>query len=188
MSSLIERDRSVLVVIDVQRSFLDQISPEVAGALLRRIAWLLELSHLLEIPVVAMGEDLEREGPLHPDVQAALPPATRVHDKRVFGLAGQEDIRHTLESLHRDTIILTGLETDVCIAHSALGLIDRGHRVVVIEDACASPPPHHEAGLRRMRDAGVLIMRTKGLAYEWMRDLATLERVKQALAPCWPPP
>jgi nicotinamidase-related amidase len=77
--------------------------------------------------------------------------------------------------------VLVGLETDVCIAHSALGLIDQGYRVAAIEDATASPPPHHKAGLRRMAAGGVILTNTKGIYYEWVRDLATHARVKSRI-------
>ena len=73
----------------------------------------------------------------------------------------------------RGTVVLTGLETDVCVAQSALGLLDRGHRVVVVEDAVGSPGRAHAAGLDRMRRAGAIPVVAKQLHYEWMR---TVER------------
>jgi nicotinamidase-related amidase len=81
----------------------------------------------------------------------------------------------------RSEFVLVGLETDVCIAHSALGLIDQGFRVAAIEDATGSPQPHHDAGLRRMAAGGVVITTTKGIYYEWVRDLATHAHVKSRI-------
>ena len=104
-----------------------------------------------------------------------------VHDKKVFGLGGQADIFEAVRGTGRAECVLVGLETDVCICHSALGLIDRGFRVAAIEDATASPPPHHEAGLRRMAAGGVTLTNTKGIYYEWVRDLATNSRVKSQI-------
>jgi nicotinamidase-related amidase len=104
-----------------------------------------------------------------------------VHDKKVFGLCGQPDILEAVRNTGRSECVVVGLETDVCIAHSALGLIDQGFRVAVIEDATASPPPHHEAGLRRMAAGGVILTNTKGIYYEWVRDLATHARVKSRI-------
>lgn len=174
-------------MIDVQRSFLELLPPAMRDGLVARVAWLIRLAKVLEIPVMAMGEDLTHEGPLVDEIVAVLPPGTTVHDKHVFGLASQEDIRHTLESLGRNTPVLVGLETDVCVAHSALDLLDRGYRVVAIEDACGTPPPHHDSGLARMRDAGALILRSRALAFEWMRDLATMDKVNRALGGSYPP-
>jgi nicotinamidase-related amidase len=69
--------------------------------------------------------------------------------------------------------VLCGLETDVCVAQSALGLLDTGKRVVVVEDAVASPGAAHAQGLARMSRAGVELVGVKGLGYEWLR---TVER------------
>ena len=56
-----------------------------------------------------------------------------------------------------------------------------GYRVAVISDATASPPPHHEAGIRRIAAAGGIITTCKGIHYEWVRDLATLARLRKTI-------
>ena len=85
------------------------------------------------------------------------------------------------------TTVLVGLETDVCVAQSALGLAAAGYRVAVIDDACGSPAPNHAAGLRRLRDAGVVVTNTKGIFYEWVRDLAVHGKVLGAIGREPPP-
>jgi nicotinamidase-related amidase len=110
-----------------------------------------------------------------------LPPETTAFNKMIFGLMSQPDIRAAVDATGRDCFVLVGLETDVCIAHSALGLAAARHRAVVIDDACASPPPHHQHGLRRLRDAGIVVTSVKGIFYEWVRDLATNHQLKPQL-------
>ena len=180
--SLIERERSCLVVIDVQQYFLDKLPLHWRGPLVERIAWLMRAARLLEIPVVATAEDVERDGPLIPALERGLPAdSPPVFDKMVFGLWGQEDIRAAVEATGRDCFVLTGLETDVCVAQSALGLRAAGYRVAVVADACASPPPNHEHGLRRLEGSGVIRTSVKTVFYEWVRDLETTHRVRAAL-------
>ena len=179
--TLFRRDQSCLVVIDVQRYFLDKLPAGLAGPLVARIAWFMRVARALDIPIIATAEDVANDGPLVPELAALLPEGAKVFDKMVFGLADQADIRAAVEASGRTSFVLVGLETDVCVAHSALGLAAAGHCVAVIEDACGSPPPHHEAGLRRIRDAGILVTTLKGMHYEWVRDLATLKRLKAAI-------
>jgi len=69
------------------------------------------------------------------------------------------------------TAILLGLETDVCVAHSAIGLLRNNFQVAVVQDATASPGEAHHNGLSRIRAAGALITNVKSLLYEWMRTL-----------------
>lgn len=175
---MFERDRSALLVIDVQQSFIDKLPYDVRGPLVQRIAWLMRVARLLEIPIVATAEDVDRSGPLVPELASELPPGSTIHNKMIFGLMGQPDIRKAVDATGRDQFVLTGLETDVCISQSAFGLRDAGYRPAVIDDACGTPPPHHDYALRRLRDAGIPVLSIKGIYYEWMRDLATMKRVK----------
>ena len=70
----------------------------------------------------------------------------------------------------------------MCVSRSRpWGYAPRGYRVSAVEDACGSPPPNHETGIQRMRDAGITMTSTKGLYYEWVRDLETHHRVQSEL-------
>jgi nicotinamidase-related amidase len=119
---------------------------------------------------VASVESPEHHGDLHPAVAAAA--GVAAIRKQVFGLADDPLVGPAVRATGRGTAILTGYETDVCVAQSALGLLGQLH-VAVVEDAVGSPGGGHAAGLDRMRRAGVLPLHTKGLFYEWMR---TVER------------
>jgi nicotinamidase-related amidase len=90
----------------------------------------------------------------------------------VFGAADQVDIRDAIEATGRRTAVVAGLETDVCVAHTVLGLLDRAYRVVVVTDATYAPDAAHEAGLRRMAGLGAELAHAKGVYYEWIRTLA----------------
>lgn len=178
---LIERERSCLIVIDVQQYFLDKLPLHERGPLVQRMAWLMRVARALDIPIIATAEDVARNGPLVPELAGLLPAGTSAYDKMIFGLMSQPDIRAAVDATGRYCFVLVGLETDVCVAHSALGLAAAGHRAVVIDDACASPPPHHDHGLRRLRDAGITVTSVKGIFYEWVRDLETYHRLKPQL-------
>ena len=69
----------------------------------------------------------------------------------------------------------------MCVAQSALGLKAAGFRVVVVEDAVATPPPHHAAGILRLRDAGVTVTNAKAAYYELVRDVPTVARVAREI-------
>ena len=189
-NGLAERARSCLLVIDVQQYFLTKLALQEREPLVRRMAWLMQVARLLEIPVIATAEDIARNGTLVPELMTELPAGAEVFDKMVFGLCAQPDIRAAVDSVAakgRDQFVLIGLETDVCISHSAFGLAEAGYRPFVIDDACASPAPHHEHGLRRLRDAGIAVTSLKGIYYEWLRDLETLGRLRKQMNEPLPP-
>jgi nicotinamidase-related amidase len=184
---LIERDQACLLVIDVQQYFLNKLPLDWRAPLVARIAWLMRVARLLDIPILATAEDIAKDGPLVPELAEQLPAGVPVRNKMIFGLTAQPDLRAAIEETGRQEFVLTGLETDVCVAHSALGLLDAGYRVAVASDATASPPPHHDAGLTRMAAAGAIITNVKGIYYEWVRDLATNARVRAQLNLPLPP-
>ena len=168
---LTDRDDSVLIVVDVQRSFVDKLDEDVAGPLLNRIRWTVEMAGRLAIPIVVTAEDIESAGRTVPLVAEAFPDRTTEHNKMTFGLCGDPLILGAVESTGRRTAVLVGFETDVCVMQSALGLLQQGFRVVVLSDATGSPGQCHEAGISRMRDSGAIISTVKGTFYEWVRTL-----------------
>jgi len=172
VSRLIDPDDSVLVLVDVQAGFVDRVEPDRADGLLDRIAFLACSARFCGIPVIATVETPEDWGELHPVVRRAAGAAPVIR-KEVFGLADDPAVWPAVRETRRSTVVLAGLETDVCVAQSALGLLDRGLRVVIVEDAVASPGSAHAAGLERMRLAGAVPVAAKQLHYEWMR---TVER------------
>jgi nicotinamidase-related amidase len=184
---MFHRLRSCLVVIDVQDYFLNKLPEAERAPLVARVAWLMRVATALDVPLVATAEDIPQNGPLVDALTALLPEGRKAFDKRIFGLGDQADIAAAIRATARSEFVLVGLETDVCIAHSAFGLMGAGYKVAVIEDACASPGTNHAAGLRRMRDAGISVTNTKGIFYEWVRDLAVHGVVMDAVGREPPP-
>lgn len=176
--TLLDRADSQLVIVDTQPGFYAPDARIDRAGLVEvtaRVAWLAGVATALDIPVTITEEDAGRNGPTDAAVLARAPGAP-VFAKHVFGLADQPDILAALEAVQRPTVVLAGLETDVCVAHSALGLLHRGYRVAVVADATFSPGAMHEHGLARVRDAGVTLLHAKGVYYEWVRTLAEARR------------
>ncbi len=171
MSRLLDVADSLLLVIDAQPTFYGTAPSSEQATALARAAWLAGVATALEVPAVVTEEHAVRNGPTDAAILAALPPGTAAHDKVVFGAADQADILAAIEATGRRTAVVVGLETDVCVAHSALGLLDHGFRVVVVDDASFSPGGMHGAGLRRIVAAGGELLPAKGVWYEWLRTL-----------------
>jgi len=182
MNSLIDESESVLCVVDVQAGFLGKLPPTVADETVSSIRWLVQVAVALAIPLVVTEENPEDNGPTVDAVVAKLPKDTKRWPKGSFALADQAEILHAVESTQRRTAIVCGLETDVCVAQSALRLQDLGYRVVGVVDAVASPGSGHEMGLARMRDSGVTLVAAKGLVYEWLRTVRRSDELDAKLS------
>ena len=171
LNSLIDTGDSCLIVIDAQKVFFDKLAEEEIKPLIKRMVWIVDVAVKLKIPVIVTAEYIEKNGSIIPELLEVLPADSKIHNKMIFGLAADPDIWNAVQKTNRNTAILLGLETDVCVAQSAIGLLENGYKVVVIEDAVASPGKAHQYGLARMESAGVLLSNVKSLFYEWVRTV-----------------
>jgi nicotinamidase-related amidase len=165
--ALLDRDESVLVVVDAQPGFL----AAEAEAAVERIAWLVAVAARLGIPVVVTEEEPDRNGATDARVSERLPAGAPVFTKPTFGLAGTPEILESVRATGRGTVVLVGCETDVCVAQSAVGLQAAGFACVVVDDATFSPGELHERGLARLASEGVARNHAKGVTYEWLRTV-----------------
>jgi nicotinamidase-related amidase len=181
LTELIKAEDSILIIIDLQDSFLEKLAVPERRALSSRIAWLVHVAGALSIPVVVTAEDIPQMGGVSDALSAQLPSDTPVYNKMVFGLADNPEILQAVERTGRRTAILTGLETDVCVAHSAIGLLGLGYQVAVVADAVGSPGKAHANGLMRMQSAGVLLTHVRTLYYEWVRTVKGAEALHKRI-------
>lgn len=160
----------VLVIVDFQQTFIDKINAAQGERLLRKARWLAAVARHLRIPVIACVEDGQYPM-LAPALQATLGD-TPILRKIFYSVARDEAILEALAATGRRSVVLIGFETDVCIAQSALGLLDRQYRVAVVEDVMHAPGEGHAQGLQRMGRAGITVLSLRALYYEWMADVA----------------
>ena len=180
--ALLDRDDSVLLVVDAQPGFL----PAGSEPAVERMAWLVAVAARLDVPVVVTEEEPERNGTTDTRVAKLLPADTPVFAKPTFGLASTPEILAAVRATQRGTAVIVGCETDVCVAQSAIGLGAAGFECVVVEDATFSPGEMHERGLARIHSEGVARNHAKGVTYEWLR---TVDDAHAALGdPSLPPP
>lgn len=79
---------------------------------------------------------------------ADLATADRVFDKSTYSIFDTPAFVERLERGAADTLVFSGVETDVCVLASIFDAVDRGYRVIVPADAVASSSPAaHQAAL-----------------------------------------
>ena len=109
-------------------------------------------------------------GPLElVDPLCELAPPARVCDKTTHSAFNSGDFRDVAERSGAEVLVLTGVETDVCVLGTALDAIDEGYYVVVVGDAVASSVPecHRvtlESILPRFDEQAVIATTTEVLA------------------------
>jgi nicotinamidase-related amidase len=162
MNRLLARDQTALLVIDVQ----ERINAVMADQThLPRIEVLVEACKALGVPVVGSEQYPQGLGPTVGPLAAALgstPPG-----KLTFSCFRDKDLRVEVESTQKTQILVTGIETHVCVAQTVLDLLAAGFQVHVPHDAVNSRrPADKEWALRRMARAGAVITTTESALFE----------------------
>ncbi len=107
-------------------------------------AWRRYYERWSEVTLQAIDPDLVD---LVPELDRFAPPAP-VFDKRVYSPWGSTPLHTTLQQAGKNTVIVSGGETEVCVLATVLGAIDLGYRVVIATDAlCSSADETHDAVL-----------------------------------------
>lgn len=117
--------------------FLPPPSPEWAGGAWRRyyVHWKGLTTSRLDLDMVDLVPEL-----------AALAPPALVFDKSVYSPWFDGRLHAVLRRQRVDTVVITGAETEVCVAAAVLGAVDHGYRVIVVSDAiCSSADATHDA-------------------------------------------
>ena len=171
---LMNKKSGALVLIDIQ----EKLTPHVMHAekLVARCEWLIRLCHELTVPVIVceqypsgLGKTVE---PLRTLANVSEP-----IEKVEFSCYQSELFVKQLASLHKQQIILAGIETHVCVLQTALDLKQQTqHDVFVVVDAvsCRSEM-NNKYGLKRMKQAGVELVTSEMVFFEWLGRAGTPE-------------
>ena len=111
------------------------------------------------MPVVVTTQYCQGLGPVVPEIASLLGNAQPI-DKLQFGCFASNEFRSTLKSLPgiRNTLLLCGMETHICVMQTALGALNDGYLVHVATDAIGSRVRWNwDIGIDRMRAAGTVI-------------------------------
>jgi len=179
-STVIDRQDSILLVIDLQEGFLKRLSPERRDAVLDYCRFVVEAAGRFAVPMFVTVEDPRRNGMTAAEVHRCIDSSVPQRDKRVFGLCGQDDLRNAILDQPKRTAILIGMDTDVCVLQSAVGLMKAGFRTVIVSEATEAPGRGRDDGLARAAFFGAEIVSARGLYYEWMRTLEGLAMMEAA--------
>jgi nicotinamidase-related amidase len=155
---------TALLVIDVQDKLLSLIPGR--AALVRNIAFLIDGARLLEMPVAATEQYPKGLGPTTPELAKRLPERP---DKVAFSSCAVPSVTEGFRRAARPKVLLTGMETHVCVLNTALDLLNLDFRVYLAVDAVAARfALDHDTALRRLEQAGVILTTAETALFEWV--------------------
>jgi nicotinamidase-related amidase len=171
----LEAEQCALIVVDIQQKLLPPIFNK--ETLVKNSQLLVRLAKILAIPIMMTTQYSKGLGATVPEVASLLPDVTAI-DKLEFGCFGSDVFRAGLKALpgSRNTLLLCGMETHICVMQTALGALNDGYLVHVASDAVSSRSEWNwRIGLDRMRAAGAVISSTEMMMYELLRCSGTAQ-------------
>ena len=167
------RDDVVLIVIDLQ----DGLLPKISGAegVVESAIKLIRFARTLDLPVMWTEQYPKGLGVTNEKVAKELEGLTPL-EKVSFGCFGGLGFSEAVAATGRRQILVTGIETHVCVMQTVLVGLSMGYEVYVPRDAVGSRyPGDYEAGLARMRAHGAEIVTTEMAMFEILRAAGTPE-------------
>lgn len=166
----LEAEQSALVVIDIQQKLLPPIFQK--EQLVRNAQLLVRAAGILRVPTLVSTQYAKGLGQTVPEIASLLADAEPV-DKTLFSCFGSDSFCSVLKSLpgQRNTLLLCGMESHICVTQTALAALREGYLVHVASDAVSSRTEWNwKIGLDRMRTAGAIISSTEMMIYELVRS------------------
>ncbi|MDQ1336478.1 MAG: hypothetical protein QG552_3428 [Thermodesulfobacteriota bacterium] len=171
--SLLTREATGLIIVDTQERLMQVMgNPD---RVTDRIVKLLHLSRLFNLPVILTEQNPKLLGPTIPAVKAALPQYHPV-EKLDFDCCNVDGFNERLQERPLRNIILTGVETHICIFQTCVSLLERGYTVHIPHHAMDSRTADNwHIGLSLMREAGAVITSAETIIFQILKRAGTME-------------
>ncbi|MBK7863975.1 MAG: isochorismatase family protein [Archangiaceae bacterium] len=154
MNHRFNKDAAALLVIDVQERLCAAMRPEALARVVNRTLAAIEGAKALGLPIIVTEQYPKGLGPTLAEVKA-----------RIDGFAAVEKIEFSAlvplvreQLAARPQVLVTGMESHVCVFQTVRDLSDAGLTPFLATDAVISRDPvDHGVGLQLCRDAGAVM-------------------------------
>ncbi|HET9023592.1 MAG TPA: isochorismatase family protein [Burkholderiaceae bacterium] len=175
------REDSLLLVIDIQR----KLAPAIQGheRVTARTEALVTAADLFGIPKLITEHCPQQIGSLVEPLRSRFG-TDEIFEKTAFAATDHPEFVQKVRATRRRQVVMTGMETHVCVLQAALGLRAEGLDVWIVDDAVGSRPAaqrDRDLALARMTHAGCNVAGTETVLFEWTK-FATDERFRSMLA------
>lgn len=171
--SLLRKENTGLVIVDVQEKLTGVMGQK--ERVVDRVLKLLDLARIIQLPVILTEQNPKHLGPTLSAIQESLPeyePIEKLH----FDCCAVDAFNHEIEEKGLRNIILTGIESHICVFQTCVSLLEQGYRVHVPHHAVDSRTESNwQIGLSLMQEAGATITSTEAVIFQILKKAGTSE-------------
>lgn len=161
---------AVLMVIDIQERLVPAM-PD-GQRVIQNTNTLISVSSKLDIPVMATEQYPKGLKKTVPEISNNIE-GNPFYEKITFS-GCTDEVTKTLKQLGKKKIIITGMETHVCVFQTVRDLLSQGYQVFVVGDAvCSRTRENYLNGLSLMKEMGAVITNTETVFFDLMKQAGT---------------
>lgn len=171
-SKLLDRNKSALLIIDVQERILGVMHKK--DFFLENLIKLVKGIKVLDLPIFVTEQYPKGLGETTPELKKEL--ENKPIQKMSFSCFGAENLFQELINKNISQVILCGIESHVCVQQTALDLVENGFQVNLAADAVTSRKIFdYETAIERMRSRGIEVSSTESILFELLNVCGTDE-------------
>lgn len=167
---MLSRTAAVLILIDFQGKLAQSMYNQ--EDLFANAIKLIRGFRALGLPILVTEQTPAKLGTTIPLLALELGNANPIA-KETFSCWANPLFRDELESLTRRHVVLTGIESHVCVYQTALDLMQNGYTVHLVTDAVSSrTPENRKVGIQAVKSAGGELTSAEMVLFELLKSAA----------------
>lgn len=166
----LNKEDAVLIIIDIQ----ERLVPAMSGGerSVKNTNVLIAAAESMGIPVIVTEQYPKGLGCTVPQIEENLGKAVKFEKTAFSGCI--DGVRDHLNKTNRKKVIITGMETHVCVFQSVRDLLKQGYYVFVAADAvCSRTEENYSNALSLMREMGAVISNTETILFDLLKEAGT---------------
>lgn len=169
----ITRANTVGVVIDIQERLFPVMTEK--NAMLEKTKTLVMGLQELSIPLLVTQQYTKGLGETIADVSTLISKFSYI-EKTSFSCYDEPSFVSALEDYEPTNVIITGIESHVCVLQTAIDLKAAGYNPIIVWDAVSSRnKSDKKIALERLRYEGIMITTSESILFELIKSAKTPE-------------
>ncbi len=165
---MLMRQNTGLVVVDVQGKLARLVDD--SDALIANCGKLIQGAQVLGLPIIRLEQNPEKLGATVDELNDLLSGAKPI-PKFTFNACDEPKFVEAVRAKDVETWLVCGIEAHICVYQTAMGLLDLGYKVQVVNDCISSRTAlNKKLAISRMREAGIQITGVEMSLYELVKD------------------
>lgn len=168
----INNEEVVLLIIDIQDKLVKPM--KYGDQVIENTNILISAAEEFNMPIIYTEQYPKGLGNTVTELEERLKNAKRFEKTRFTAYI--EEVKETLKEIGRKKIIISGMETHICVYQTARDLINDGYDVFVVKDSVSSrTKDNYLNGLSMMESMGAVVTNTETVIFDLLKKAGTPE-------------